>query len=472
MFIISYYNAPIICGVFMHVLIRLFPSLFMLYGCGGSSTGNKNDVSASQNCSIPDALAAIERRPLLVVRVNYNDITFRNDAESWARRIFGDAPHELNHYYETISYGRFGFAQADETDGASDGLVTVSLDKDHPDSGQSTSVQADLAAALKAADPFVDFSGYDTDGDGSISSGELIIIFILAGNEDAFSGENALPGVWAHTSCLQANPVPRLDGTYLMGCSGGGNYSVFGERDVDTSIGYDRDATIGVIAHELGHAAFDLPDLYDTSGASAGIGYFGLMGSGLWGQASLNDPYGNTPVHMTAWSKMQNGWIIPEIVADTAHSDLLLYDSASQDYNAALLPIGEGQCFMLENRGSDGYDAGLNILPGYYRGGMAIWHIDQRVIDANVGTNTVNADVLHKGVDLEEASNSVLDDGPEYAGDVRNLYYRPNATAFTPQSTPSTQRYDGSDSNVSITEISEPGTVMQAVAVNPNTGGV
>ena len=51
-------------------------------------------------------------------------------------------------------------------------------------------------------------------------------------------------------------------------------------------------------------------------------------------------------------------------------------------------------------------------LPGgvddttFYDGGVLVWHIDERVIAANVSTNSVNADPKHRGVDLEEADGS------------------------------------------------------------------
>ena len=52
-------------------------------------------------------------------------------------------------------------------------------------------------------------------------------------------------GIWAHASCLY--PSPTLDG-YSIGECGYQGYSTFGERQGN------HDATIGVIAHELGHS--------------------------------------------------------------------------------------------------------------------------------------------------------------------------------------------------------------------------
>ena len=78
-----------------------------------------------------------------------------------------------------------------------------------------------------------------------------------------------------------------LDNVSLMGRTdsayGQNGFSQFGERHGSSSSD-TWDATIGVMAHELGHAYFDLPDLYDTSAIGEGIGAFGLMGGGSWGK--------------------------------------------------------------------------------------------------------------------------------------------------------------------------------------------
>lgn len=462
----------------MRHFLPLLPLALLMYGCGGGGASDSSgpDVPAvSASCSVPAQLAPAEHRPLLVVRVNYSDITFRSSAANWSQKIFGSAEHELNHYYEAISGGRFGFAMAQEDDGDADGVVTVTLNKAHPNydindiSDVANVFQPDLQAALVKTDAAVDYALYDTDGNGAITPDELLIIFILAGKEYSFYDDPYSAGVWAHQSCIYSpTNTPSLDGVSVMGCAKAGNYAVFGERHIQENIGYDEDATIGIIAHELGHAAFDLPDLYDTSNASAGIGYFGLMASGMWGMKDAQDSYGNTPVPMMAWSRIHNGWIHPETVEQTDTAGIALNDTASETYNIAMLLVGNGQCFLLENRSGDGYDAGLNIIYGYYRGGLALWHIDQAVIDNGSVMNVVNADASHKGVDLEEAAEAGLDDDYAFPGHARNLFWLGNSTRFAADTTPSSRRYDGSDSGVSVTDISAPGPVMTCSVTNPN----
>jgi len=465
--------------LFYAVAITGILSILLLSGgCGGTTDGTGTSSSSFSSscssvaftgtgCTVP-TLRTPETRPLLVVRISYADIAISNDAASWHQTCFGTQEHELNHFYQQISDGRFAFAEAHETEGtADDGIISVTLSTLHPNSGMGTSIHPDLKTALTQANAFIDFSAYDTDGNGAITPDELLIIFIVAGYEEAFNPAS-VPGVWAHQSCVDSTNTPVLDGVALMGCARGSNYALFGERHRDDSIAYDHDATIGVIAHELGHAAFALPDLYDTSGQSAGIGYFGLMGSGLWGQESLSDRYGNTPVPMSAWSRMYNGWFTPQVVRSTLDETLTLYDTDSAAYNIVLLPASSHECFLVENRAVTGYDKGLFVIDGYYRGGAAVWHVDQSVIDAKSATNTVNAYAAHKGVDLEEAALPDLDSDSRSRGNAKNLFFSGNRTAFTPSTDPASTLYSSCPSGISLIGFTVPGSTMQVQATNPN----
>ncbi len=49
----------------------------------------------------------------------------------------------------------------------------------------------------------------------------------------------------------------------------------------------------------------------------------------------------------------------------------------------------------------------------YHGGGILIWHIDDNIIQAGLNTNTINADIAHRGVELKEADGS-KDIGQEY----------------------------------------------------------
>jgi len=424
-------------------------------GSGGGSSVEQEPAIISPISS------AREPKPVLAILLSYNDISFTNGVSVWGATLFGTNPHELNHYYNEVSLGAFALIPADENESTlQDGIISITLDKNHPDSGSANTIHPDLKQALEAADAYIDYAIYDTNNDAKISSDELAILFVVAGNEDAYSGDNASKGVWAHSWCTQYTNTPVLDGVALMGCSSDGSFALFGERHNKNND--DHDATIGIIAHELGHSIFTLPDLYDTDGSSGGIGYFGMMGTGNWGSDGT-DFAGNTPTHFCAWSKVTLGWIIPELITKTNTLSVELYESASAVFNIFKLPVGINEYFLLENRNNSGYDRGLYPIAGIFNGGLAIWHIDESVISQNFNLNTVNADETHKGVDIKEAAFALLDASSSNIGHEKNLYYAGNINSFD-----ASQSYSGAPTGVRVETVSIRGAAMSATLSNPN----
>lgn len=427
-------------------------TILVFLGCspGGSSGTTLNSiVYTSSECTNTDILTTSHEitRPMLVVLVSYKDIQIDSSVSTWNSKIFGNSEGQLNNYYDEISNGKFAFTQATNCNG----IASVYLDKNHPYADINTYVDdyysqilPDLKLSLEALDDNISFDIYDTDGDGHITPDELLITFIIAGYEDAYEGHVA-QGIWGHQSCVDSTNTPTLDGVTLMGCIDDGNYALFGEKHNKAN---PHDATIGIIAHELGHSAFNLPDLYNTSSSTGGIGVFGLMGAGTWTQKDANEYAGATPVHMTAWSKIYNNWITPEDVNDTNITQVLNATSLSS-YNIIKIPINLNEYYLLENRYNSGYDRGFYILSDTFTGGMAIWHINEaNLTPSRLLANNVNSDTNDKAVDLVEAASANIDSGGY--GDEKNLFYSTNVTSFSGE--------DGNETN--ITSISVPGETM------------
>ncbi|WP_348652996.1 M6 family metalloprotease domain-containing protein [uncultured Sulfurimonas sp.] len=369
--------------------------------------------------------------PMLCILVNYDDQKIISSDSVWSDKIFGKNNHQLNHYYQENSNFQFEFAKVSENRGIlNDGIASVSLNKNHPNididsSNFSSSFYPDLGDALRELDSDVDFSNFDNNADGYISSNELVITFIIAGYEDAYEGFHVANGIWAHQSCVSSTvDTVTLDSVTLMSCSAQGKFSLFGERH---NLNNSHDATIGIIAHELGHSAFHLPDLYNTSNSNrGGIGALGLMGLGTWGYENNLDYPGNTPSHFCAWSKQYNNWLTPSL--QTGYSNL--DESSSLEYNVVKIPIDSTSYYLVENRNNSGYDKGLNALSGIFNGGVALWKIDEsRLTQTYIDNNNVNADTQNKGVDLVEAIMGSIDSAGSY-GDESALYYDSNVNSF------------------------------------------
>ena len=407
-----------------------------------SACGVDSSQSSSSSSTLAKATTTQSSIPMLAILVNYDNVAIDSNEATWTSKLFGYEEGELNHYYMQTSASYFKFTQAAETYGEQNsGVVSVHLNKNHPNISVDSNyfieeTYPDLTNALKEVDDYVDFSNFDSNADGYISSNELLITFIVAGYEDAYEGRHVTNGIWAHQNCMEeSSNIATLDAVSLMGCSNRGNFALFGEKH---NFSNPHDATIGIIAHELGHAAFNLPDLYNTANPnSGGIGYFGIMGAGTWGSKNSSEYAGNTPTHFCAWSKTYNGWIQPHEERAIAAT---LVESASEEYNIIKIPIDSHSYYLLENRNNSGYDRGLDALDGDFNGGVAIWKIDEsKLTEEYVYNNIVNADTKNKGVDLVEAVNGYIDSYGD-AGNENALYYEGNVNSFSTLVTNISQR--------------------------------
>jgi len=399
--------------------------LIIFGGCSPDSSSSDKKSSLNLEKKVVEKDSSISKKSvgMLVILLSYNDISIQNSTQLWRERIFGNNDHELNNYYLEVSGGDFKFDEA--------GIVNVKLNKNHPnidvdDSDFISKVYPDLSKALQLTDKKIDFSNYDKNGDGSISRDELIVTYIMAGFEDAYEGYHVNYGIWAHQSCMENKKnILTLDGVSLLGCNYEGNFAIFGEmHDVHNP----HMATIGIIAHELGHSTFNLPDLYNTTNpSSGGIGNFGLMAGGMWGVQNDQEYPGSTPTHPCAWSKIYNGWVKPVEYKDEF---VTLTQTSSREYNIAKIPIDATHYYLLENRNNSGYDKGLYTLRGNFQGGIAIWKIDEtKLTKEHISLNDVNGDTNNKGVDLVEAVEGLIDSRGD-GGAENALYYEGNVDYF------------------------------------------
>jgi M6 family metalloprotease-like protein len=424
-----------------------------------------------------------------MVRVQYNNACFSSDETTWANKMFGTSDGQMNHYLAETTYSKYQFTPASEASGCTnDGVITVNIPENHPNT-QKNSWACHASKAITKADSSssIDFASYDTDNNNKLSVTELQVIFMVAGGESA-SSINTPGGIWGMATALLCDVNEdgdyadesgehgiTLDNVRLLGLTssvfGQNGFSQFGERQGSSSTN-TWDATIGVMAHELGHAYFGLPDLYDTSETGAGIGAFGLMGSGVWGRKLYSEKGGSTPVHLSAWSKENISACVPQTV-DNGTNNITLpavyknIDNASSCGIYKATTSTSGEYFLFENRSSGGYDKGLNYLlldnssiytvGSSYTGGLAIWHVKD-ILSSCSGSNNCETQ-SPKLVDLEEANDGDLDNALSN-GRTTHLFFSGNNATFDNSSTPNSKLDNNSSSGISATSISTAGDNM------------
>ena len=182
----------------------------------------------------------------------------------------------------------------------SDGL-NAWVDRQKAAGRTDAQIKADVAR-------FDEWDRYDFDGDGDFNEPDGYIdhfqIVHAGADESAGGGAQGTDAIWAHRWYAFGTDA---------GASGPENNKLGGAKIGDTGI-WVGDYTVqpengglGVYAHEYGHD-LGLPDHYDTSGGENSTGFWTLMSSGSWLGTGKNE-IGDLPGDMTAWDKMQLGWL-------------------------------------------------------------------------------------------------------------------------------------------------------------------
>lgn len=376
----------------------------------------------------PKATAAVGTVKNLVVLMRFSDhLTRPVPTQATVDTIFnavgGDpiaAPTgSVQDYYREVSYGLMTLAS------------TVTVWVDLPDteahyaagaSGLSTVVWDAIRDALNGADPSVDFSQFDQDGDGFVDA----IAFLHSGYGAEWGGVDAYGTdetnrIWSHKwqipTWTSAEGV-RVSSYYispaLWGVSG-------------SSPGH-----IGVIAHEAGHF-FGLPDLYDTDYTGEGIGSYCLMANS-WGFSGdqLNPP------HMSAWAKASLGWVSPTLLTAPG-----MYAAPQAETNPTVFRIDHdypsGEYLLVENRQPVGFES---TMP---QGGLAIWHVDEAKGDNTdegyPGQAGWPSNNRHYRIALLQADGNYDLEHGFGRGDGGDVYQGNGASTISPTSTPNTDAY-------------------------------
>jgi immune inhibitor A len=282
---------------------------------------------------------------------------------------------------------------------------------------------------MQQIDQYINFHDFDLNNDGHIDA----MFMVHAGADGADDGNTS--HCWSHA--IPYFNYMTNDGVVIDGVTNVPEFAMV-TPNYDTTM-----CCIAVMCHEMGHLV-GLPDLYDGTRYSWGVGYWGLMGYGAWG-AGGNTPW--SPSHMEAWSKVQAGFVTPVVISNDTHN-LRIVDVETHPvvYKTWRNGLNRDTCFYLENRQQKGFDA---PLPGP---GLLIWHIDP------------GRGAWHNIVDLEEDSTYHLDYGngvrpnPHFYNQLLGDTSDPlpgnwNRTVFDNYTIPNSRATNGTPTNVGVRNI-------------------
>lgn len=261
------------------------------------------DPTSLPNRSIltqPNRAGAVTDFKVLVLLVDFPvDKPFTQSPAYFNELLFADTGETFKTYYKRQSYGAVNASTANLPTAI--GVVHLPQPYSYYTGGNfglngayPNNAQRMAQDAILAADPFLDFSQYDNDGDGVVDG--VILVHAASGAE--LTGNPA--DIWSHAWSF---PAMVVDGKTIE------DYCTVPEYWTAT-----RAMQIGVITHEAGHLYFNQIDEYGTSGTWQGLGRLCDMAGGSYnGWTGLGDH----PAPFCAPSRVRAGFTT-FVVVDTA----------------------------------------------------------------------------------------------------------------------------------------------------------
>jgi M6 family metalloprotease-like protein len=373
---------------------------------------------------------------VLVIAADFPDVNATLSIAQVKQNWFGAVAsyyHEISYGALTVEgdiYGWYKLPYAESHYGLSCNGINSS---DCSGEDQSFQVAQD-AAALAQKD--VDFSKYD------------YFIFIHAGYGQESSGVKN--DIWS---------VTYMSGTYFV--TKQKTISLF---SIVPELESGGASPGGVYCLEFGHD-LGLPDLYNTNTGQTILGPWELMDKGAWN----GNPPGSSPAHMTAWDKIQLGYISGPTLATALDRTTSTYtvdptEIASNNIHAIKIPLLESsEYYLVEVRAQIGFDSALpaaGVLITLVNENLVVGKV--HVIDGHPSVPNLNDAVWTVGQTFTDSANDVAvtvtgKNGNSYQVTVNRGGVQPPQPQNQNQTTPFIQ--------LAITSINS----QPAVIINPNT---
>ena len=350
------------------------------------------------------------QRHFLVILVEFSDLPFTTCEDPKAAftaqlnepgfSMFGGTGSARDYYFEN-SNGRF------EPIFDVYGPVTLPqtqayYGKNGADGWEQNVPQA-IIDGCELLDDEIDFSQYDSDGDGEVD----LVYMYYAGYGEADS--RVANTIWPKQAWLSIYERSLdLDGVRIetFACSnektGDGDYK-------------DMMCGIGAICHEFGHA-IGLPDMYDTNSSTDGYAgalyYYSLMDLGSYNNGSRTPPY------LCFEERKFLGWVTDSDYLSFEKSGVYSIPPITTNMVYRTDTDMDGEYFLYENRPKSGWD---KYIP---EEGLIVYHVDK-------SSNKVGQTTAENLWADWESSNAINHNGKHPccyivpAGDQSSLYYFP-----------------------------------------------
>ena len=331
----------------------------------------------------PVAVSAIGNKKILVVLVQFPDLPF-----NWE---IGADTHDKT-YYSNLLQGSSGLTMKKYYSDQSRNKLNLSFQVVGPYEagnnyeyyGKNDSAGNDLRAANLVHEILckVDKKEVPTGMDNCT----VIVVHSGPGEE---AGKNNPPlyakaadCIWSHRDRLSRIGLPKVEiqGTTYDDYLIVPEYNYYGK---DGSF----EATIGVFCHEFGHV-LGLPDTYDTSYSTTGVGQWSLMGGGSWGSTGTEGiAPGADPVPFMAWERLALGWIDEEEITPVSGSVAnYSFSNINDSGKVYSVKLTEDQYLLLEGKAKNVAENSMYVMET----GLMITHIHKGILSEYWSKNWIN----------------------------------------------------------------------------------
>lgn len=418
----------------------------------GSTLGSGQGLGVQ---AIGDAIPSKGDQKMLVVLVDFPDKAGLFTGQQWQQAMFGAAG--FAEYFKEVSYNQLRYTG--DIVGLSSGVPVSNTNTVAyvrlPNAisyytnnmyGFGSQFPRNTGGVVQHAVQALDAAGFDFKpyADPATNKVENLLV-VFAGGPYVFTRDavNSLQATGYSISFSGGTAYTSAGGQILN------NYTFCPDQQ-GASTG--QIAYIGICAHEHGHN-LGLPDLYDYSFATSGVGRFDLMGYGTYGYTN-----GLRPFHPGPFPKEALGWITPTVMSAGTSTVTLGPAETGQNF-IKLYPHGDPsskEYFLLENRQALGFDQDWNTG---LCSGLLIWHIDQQIVqNYPYAVNSVNyiGGPPHQGVIVVEADGEKeMIRSPLNYGECSDTWQV--GRIWNASSSPAANVWDGSYSGLSVEVVSQSG---------------
>ncbi len=353
----------------------------------------------------------------LTILVQFKDVKSTVTREDVDNMLNGENYTENGNFCSAQEY--FRFMSGGKLNYTNEVVGPVTLSKNRRYYMNHLLVEEALDLAIASG---VDLKKFDSQDEGIVDA-----INILYAGQTQYIGE-----LWPHNYFLELRRDSMKTHFYML-----------------SSLGRSKeDLSIGTFCHENGHMLCRWPDLYDYGTRdgdfekSSGLGYYCLMSAG-----NHNDR-GRTPSPVCAYLRYLVDWCDNVVCLDKPGE----YQAVHGEYNKVLIFESRkpNEYFLIENRSQ------LDLDKDIPSSGLAIYHCD--ILGSNewqggTPTNHYQCGLLQADGHLDLETNRNM-------GDEMDLFKETAATAISHSTQPSSNLWDGSESGLTISNISTPGHIV------------